>query len=63
MEELTECPKCHEERNDIAERYSYGIYAGKFCEDCCSTYRDNCGLNGEQGDPYTDLDEQIDDDY
>ena len=49
--ENTECNSCQEPREDIEERYSFGVYAGKFCEDCCSKYVDRCGLDGEQGRP------------
>lgn len=37
-------------------RWSFGVYAGRLCEACCSGYRDNCGLDQAQGDPTT-LDE------
>lgn len=44
------CSRCGEKKNDIEERYSYGIYAGRLCVNCCSGYRDNCGLDQPQGD-------------
>jgi len=50
------CTRCGELRADIEPRYSFGIYAGKLCVPCCSTYRDGCGINQAQGD-VTDLDE------
>lgn len=57
------CTSCGRERNDVEERYSFGIYAGRLCEDCCYKYRDHCGIDQPQGNPYTDLDEQVDEDY
>ena len=53
-----ECPKCHDmvPESQIETRFSYGVYAGKFCEKCCYTYADACGLGGYQGSP-SDLDE------
>jgi hypothetical protein len=45
------CPKCGEKNRDVCERYSFGIFAGTFCEECCKGFRDNCGLDGEQGSP------------
>lgn len=56
------CTRCGELKpGKVRERYSFGIYAGRLCDDCCYTYRDNCGLDQPQGNPYSDLDEQIDD--
>jgi len=54
------CPKCHKEvaKGEVQERRSFGVYAGKFCESCCSGYRDNCGLDQAQGSQ-ADLDEPI----
>lgn len=43
------CTSCGEERDDVERRYSFGIYAGRLCEDCCHTYRDHCGLDQPQG--------------
>jgi len=62
LEGMERCTKCGKMRNDVEPRTSYGIYAGKLCEPCCGSYRDNCGLDQPQGNPYTDLDEQIDPD-
>jgi len=58
------CPKCKKEDvEEVCERYSFGVYAGTFCEDCCSGYRDRCGLDGAQGRA-EDLDEVVEpDDY
>lgn len=55
------CPKCrsHVPQGDVTQRYSFGVYAGKLCTECCYTYRDACGLEGGQGDP-ADLDEPLD---
>jgi len=54
--ETEKCPRCRKQvpLGQVYERYSYGIYAGKFCDSCCGGYRDNCG----GGDP-NDLDEPI----
>ena len=61
--ESGQCPKCHEKKEDIDERYSFGVYAGVMCVDCAkSSFRDQCGLGGEeQGDP-GDLDEEYEPD-
>lgn len=45
------CSRCHEDKPDVEERYSYGVYAGRYCTDCCSSYRDNCGVDQPQGRP------------
>ncbi len=45
------CTRCGMARNDVEERYSFGVYAGKLCISCCAGYRDNCGLDQGQGDP------------
>jgi len=45
------CNSCGEIREDIEERYSYGVYAGTFCTQCCYKYRDNCGIDQSQGNP------------
>ena len=51
------CTHCHDYKpGKVKERYSYGVYAGRLCESCCKGYRDNCGLDGNQGDP-RDIDE------
>jgi len=60
---MRNCTGCGEERDDVEERYSFGVYAGKLCLPCCSKYRDNCGeeredgSGGGQGDP-ADLEEE-----
>ncbi len=56
------CNSCQEERNDIEERYSFGVYAGTFCTDCCYRFQDHCGIDQPQGSP-NDLDEQYWEDY
>ena len=38
----SECSRCHNKSDDIQERYSFGVYAGVFCEECCYSYRDHC---------------------
>lgn len=56
------CRKCREMVPYVAERYSFGVYAGKFCDNCCYKYRDHCGLDQPQGSP-DDLDEPYDPDW
>jgi hypothetical protein len=58
------CPRCKKTVpvGQVYERYSFGVYAGRFCDGCCSGYRDRCGLDGLQGDP-RDLDEPYDPDW
>jgi len=38
---------------DVDEHYSFGAYAGKFCDDCArNNWADQCGLGpAGQGDP------------
>ena len=55
------CSQCGKEDTSVETRYSFGIYAGRLCDECALTYRDHCGMDQAQGDPYT-LDEQIDSD-
>lgn len=45
------CTHCGEEKDDVEERYSYGVYAGKLCITCCYSYRDHCGIDQGQGSP------------
>lgn len=44
------CARCGATK-DVAERYSFNVYAGRLCEACCYTYRDHCGLDQPQGNP------------
>ena len=55
------CSRCGSEKN-VQERCSFGIYAGRLCEKCAYKYRDHCGIDQEQGNPYS-LHEQVDNDY
>lgn len=57
---MTECPRCEQQvpQSEVGERYSFTVYAGRFCDDCCFDYRDRCGLDGPQGNPQ-DLDEPL----
>jgi hypothetical protein len=57
------CTGCGIISPTVEPRYSFGIYAGRLCEKCCFKYRDHCGVDMEQGDPYMELDEQVDEDY
>jgi hypothetical protein len=50
------------DKNDVEERYSFGVYAGIFCRECCLKYQDHCGIDQPQGSP-NDLDEQYYEDY
>jgi hypothetical protein len=49
--EYDRCQGCGEQRDDVEERESFGVFAGFLCVPCCSKFRDRCGLDGEQGDP------------
>jgi len=61
---VEECPRCHEKvpEGQVHTRYSFSVYAGKFCDSCCSGYRDNCGLDQSQGSE-ADLDEPLEPDW
>ena len=58
--EVIPCNRCGEQKPDVEERNSYGIYAGRMCAECAyDSYRDHCGLvknpdgtysEGSQGD-------------
>ena len=50
------CRICRKTSDDVQDRWSFGIEAGKLCTTCCSKYSDNCGLDGGQG-RVEDLDE------
>ncbi len=59
------CTSCGSDKN-VDRRYSFGVYAGRLCEKCCGAYRDNCGLDQEQGSPSTLIEEgetYYEDDY
>ena len=43
------CGYCHKLSDDVDTRYSFGVYAGRMCIDCCSGYQDNCGIGQPQG--------------
>ena len=60
MNHTKKCGKCRKTvpAREIQERYSFGVYAGKFCDACCNRYRDRCGMDGAQGNP-NDLDEPL----
>jgi len=54
IERLTTCGGCGKTSDDVEERYSFGIYAGRYCVPCCSTFADHCGVHdGRQGDVTT----------
>ena len=48
MDGLSKCTRCGE-NNNVYPRYSFGVYAGKLCEDCCMKYRDHCGIDQGEG--------------
>ena len=50
------CSNCHKEKSSVEERYSFDVYAGVLCRECCLRYRDHCGIDQEQGRA-SDLDE------
>jgi hypothetical protein len=54
------CRKCGEVKATVDRRYSFGIFAGRMCNECAMTYKDHCGIDMPEGNPYTDSDEQID---
>ena len=51
------CTNCHKEKVSVEERYSFGVYAGVFCRECCMRFRDHCGIDQDQGRA-SDLDER-----
>lgn len=55
------CTRCNTAGDDVEERYSFGIYAGRLCVCCCFAYRDHCGIGREQG-RQEELEEQIEPD-
>lgn len=45
METQRPCSRCKQPKPDVEVRHSYGIYAGRFCDECAyNGYRDHCGL-------------------
>lgn len=52
------CRFCGRVGEDVEERWSFGVPAGRLCLKCCRGYRDGCGVDQEQGNP-ADLDEQL----
>lgn len=48
-ERFSTCSGCGSVGDDVQERYSFGIYAGRLCLKCCGKYRDNCGEGRDQG--------------
>lgn len=57
------CRRCGEEKDDVEERYSYGIYAGQMCGKCAfDAYNDHCGLHEIENEDgtfsYVEEDEQ-----
>lgn len=45
------CWLCGKKSENVEDRYSFGVYAGRLCLECCFKYRDHCGIDGEQGRP------------
>lgn len=54
------CRRCNEvvPMGQPRERYSIGVYAGKFCDQCCYGYIDHCGLDMPMG-TQADVDESV----
>lgn len=50
------CSNCQQDKSSVEERYSFDVYAGKLCRECCFKYRDHCGIDQDQGRA-SDLDE------
>ena len=48
---MPRCTRCGKVKPDVEERYSFGVYAGRLCTECCFGYRDHCGIDQEQGRP------------
>ena len=50
------CNRCQTDSDSVDERYSYGIYAGRWCNKCWpkSGYRDAC-----EERPISDIEEPI----
>lgn len=44
------CTSCGERKpGEVEERFSFGVYAGWFCIQCCYKYSDHCGIDQRQG--------------
>jgi len=42
---MSECRRCNENKEDVEQRYSFGIPVGELCCECaCEAYKDQCGL-------------------
>lgn len=53
------CTRCGHEKEDVEERYSFGIYAGRLCAKCAyDSYRDHCGLVKTRDGRYVEEGEQ-----
>ena len=48
-EYCSRCFKRDSHANPVDVRYSYGIYAGNFCKECCYGFMDHCGIDQPQG--------------
>jgi hypothetical protein len=57
------CSRCGFDKPSVSIKYSYGIYAGRYCDECAiAGFNDGCGLvDGQQGNPY-ELGECVDED-
>ena len=55
---ITTCGGCGKVSDDVQERHSYGVYAGRFCTACArDRFRDGCGLSPSGQGRAEDLDE------
>ncbi len=45
----TICPRCGKPKPDVEERWSSGVYVGKFCAECWRSDRDNCEIDQGPG--------------
>jgi hypothetical protein len=55
------CPRC--EKREAFEQYSFGVYAGRLCDECAyDGFTDHCGIGCPMG-TQADIDEPIEPDY
>ena len=55
----SKCSRCGEEKDDVDRRFSYGFYAGMYCDKCAyEAYADHCGLVKKADGTYAEEGEQ-----